>query len=72
MQGQVKPWNEFMFDLCEAMNITEPERYMLPEPEPQEGPTPEEQQAELEMQSKQMDMQMKQQEHCSGTRLSGS
>ena len=62
-QGQVGPWNAFMQDLCEAVDIQKPERYLLPEPEPQEGPTPEEQQAEQEAMAKQQDMQMKMQEH---------
>jgi hypothetical protein len=61
MQGQVGPWNAYISDVCEAMDL-DASKYLLPEPEPQEGPTPEEEMAQMEMKMKEFELEIKQAE----------
>ncbi len=59
VNGQMGPFNALMYDIADAMDLNEPERYLLQEP-----PMPPEQPGEdpeAEMELKQAELQMKQQ-----------
>lgn len=57
MQGNPAPWNAFISEVADAMDI-KVDDFLIPMPDPeQEGPSPE----EMEMQMKQAEMEMKQQ-----------
>lgn len=62
-QGIVEPWNAYAFDIAKALDLPEPERYMVRLPPPEEkGPTPEEMDAQLKQQEMVMDAQQHGQE----------
>lgn len=60
MQGVVEPWNAYISETCQVLDI-DPAGFLLA-PKEQEGPDPEEQMMQLEMQKLQLEMQAKQQE----------
>lgn len=55
MGGQVGPWNAYIYDLAEAMDLPDPQRYTLQQVPQEPGTDP---QAELDV--KQQELQMKQ------------
>ena len=55
--GAVEPYNAYMTELCNAMDI-DPAPFLVELPEPQ-GPTPEEQELQLKAQEMQMEIQLK-------------
>lgn len=61
--GQPGPWNAYMEDTAEAMQLKDSHRYMIQPPPPQEGPTPEQMEAQAEIEMMQAELQMKAQEH---------
>lgn len=61
-QGMVEPWNAYVSQVAESLDI-DPGDFLVQLPdEEEEGPTPEEQQAQVEMQAKQVELQIKQAE----------
>lgn len=61
MQGVVEPWNGYITEVCDTMDV-DPSPFLLNPPPQQEGPSPEEKLAELEMKKMELEMQIKQQE----------
>jgi multidrug efflux pump subunit AcrB len=60
--GMFEPWNAYSYDIAKALDLPNPERYMVQPPPPQEqGPSPEEMQAQAEMQAQQQQLAMDQQ-----------
>lgn len=60
MKGVVEPWNAYITEMGDAMDI-DVSGFMLA-PKEQEGPDPAEQMAQLEMEKMKMELEMKQQE----------
>jgi hypothetical protein len=62
LAGMVDPWNAYVADIAESMDI-DPTGYLLPQPPPkEEGPSPEQQELELKFAELQMKLQAMQQE----------
>jgi len=62
MQGVVEPWNAYITEVADALDI-DPSPFLLRLPdEGEEEPSPEELQAQMELQMKQLEMQIKQAE----------
>lgn len=59
--GNPGPWNAYVSDLAEAMDV-KADAYLVQPPPPQEGPSPEEVQAQMEQQKAELDMAAKQQD----------
>lgn len=58
-QGIIEPWNAYVTQVAEALDIDAGE-FLIPEPkEEDEGPDPEQQKTQLEVQAKQLELQLK-------------
>jgi len=63
MEGIVEPWNAYMTQVCDTMDL-DPAGFLLErnDEEEEEGPSPEEQMAQMELEKMKLEMQIKQQE----------
>jgi hypothetical protein len=64
MAGITEPWNAFAMDVAKALDLPDPERYVVQMPPPeQQGPSPEEVEAEQSQQKHEQELTQSEQRH---------